>query len=153
MLCVNSYQQDYIDACRARMETQIAAYRALAKAARAKTAAPALRTAADRFEPLFFNNLVVVLDALFMHRSHTLELKDGNPLNEVRMLCASILEHGAVLTADKAIKFKPERSVLKLTIGDAINLSEADFGRLCEAFFAEIGAKFTASPARRAAAE
>ena len=32
MLCVNSYQQNYIDACRARMETQIAAYRALAKA-------------------------------------------------------------------------------------------------------------------------
>ena len=37
MLCVNSYKQDYIDECLARMEAQFAAYKALVKTARANT--------------------------------------------------------------------------------------------------------------------
>jgi hypothetical protein len=50
---------------------------------------------------------------------------DGNPLNEVRMLCDSILRNGGVLAADKTIKFNPAQSVLKLRVGDPITLTEA----------------------------
>ncbi|SPJ17982.1 hypothetical protein SBBP2_570082 [Burkholderiales bacterium] len=35
------------------------------------------------------------------------------------------------------------KSVVKLAIGSMINLTQADFTRLCKAFFAEIDAKFT----------
>lgn len=80
MLCVNSYKKEYIEECRASMESLLAAYKSLAKGAR--TAKPNLHPAIDRFEPLFFNHLVVVLDGFFVHRSRTIEGKDGNPLNE-----------------------------------------------------------------------
>ena len=144
MLCVNSYTQDYVDDCCSRMESQLAAYKALVTAARAKTESrkSALSTAFDAFEPLFFNNLVVVLDSFFVHRSRTLEKKDGNPLNEVRMICNSILQNHGVLSADKTIKFKTANSVLKLQIGEEINLTESDFVLLFKAFFAEIETKF-----------
>lgn len=144
MLCVNSYPQDYIDGCRSRMESQLAAYNALVAAARANPGPrkSAVASAVDSFESLFFGHLVVVLDSAFVHRSRTLELKDGNPLNEVRMLCNSILHNRGVLAADKTIKFNPAKSILKLQVGDEISLTEADFVRLSSAFFAEIEAKF-----------
>ena len=43
---------------------------------------------------------------------------------------------------DKQIKLPPEKSVLKLDIGDPIKLSESDFGRLSTAFFAELQRRF-----------
>jgi hypothetical protein len=89
MLAKNSYPQAYVDDCRSRMEALLTAYKALK-----------LTSAASSFEPLFFNNLVVVLDRLFVHRTRAREGKDGNPLNEVRMLCDSVLEHKGVLTAN-----------------------------------------------------
>jgi hypothetical protein len=144
MLCVNSYTQGYIDECRSRMESQLAAYKALITTARAKTGTSnsALKSAVDSFEPLFYNNLVVVLDSFFVHRSRTLEKKDGNPLNEVRMVCNSILQNHSVMSTDKTIKFSPEKSILKLHVGDEIKLTESDFVLLFRAFFAEMEAKF-----------
>jgi hypothetical protein len=85
----------------------------------------------------------------FVHRSCTLELEDGNPLNEVRMLAASILQNEGVLASDKTIKLDAQRSILKLKIGDAIRLTEADFARFSRAFLAEVEAKFVASPRAR----
>jgi hypothetical protein len=141
MLCVNTYTKDYVNSCRSKIEAQLAAYRVLAGAAREKAGDSS--ASAATFEPLFFNNLVLVLDRLFVHRARGLEGKDGNPLNEVRMLCDSILQKDGVTTADKTIKFDPAKSVLRLQPGDEIRLSEADFVRLSNAFFAEIAAKFT----------
>jgi hypothetical protein len=67
--------------------------------------------------------MVLILDTYFTHRSRTTEGKDGNPLNEVRVLCNSILENKRVLRADKSIKLKPETSVLKLPPGSVRGLS------------------------------
>ncbi len=136
MLGVSTYEKPYIDACRARTEAQLGAYRALAKAAKSKAAVEA-------FAPTFFNNAVLALDHCFMHRLRTKEGKDGNPLNEVRVLSNSLMENGGRLAADKAIKLKPESSVLGLEVGDEIALGEDDFARLSEAFYAEIETKFT----------
>jgi hypothetical protein len=144
MLCVNNYKKDYIDECRSSMESLLAAYEGLATGAR--TAKPALNSAVDRFEPLFFNHLVVVLDGFFVHRSRTLEGKDGNPLNEFRMICTSILQNHGVMCSDKtnnkAIKYSPEKSLVKLQIGEKIKLTEPDFTLLFNAFFREIETKF-----------
>ena len=117
------------------MEAQLTAHKALVSTANEK--------AADSFDPLFFNNLIVVLDRFFVHRSRTMEGKDGNPLNEVRMLCDSILEHRGVLSANNTIKYNPSKSILRRQIGDEINLTKSDFVRLFKAFFAEIEAKFS----------
>lgn len=131
MLCVNKYKKDYVAACRSKMEAQMKAYKALPKS-------PALEV----FEPLFFGNLVLAMDAFFVHRSRGLEGKDGNPLNEVRMICNSILTNESVLTADKTIKWSAEKSVLKLQIGSTIRFKESDFVRLFKAYFAEMEARF-----------
>ena len=134
MLSINQYPKDYIAACRDKMEAQLAAYRKLIKTADAKSV--------DAFAPHFFNHLVLVLETNFVHRARGREGKDGNPLNEVRMLAASLLQHDGVLTADKTIKYLPEESVLKLELGQNIKLTEAAFVTLSRAFFTEIEAKF-----------
>ena len=134
MLSINQYPKDYIVACRDKMEAQLAAYRKLIKTADAKSV--------DAFAPHFFNHLVLVLETNFVHRARGREGKDGNPLNEVRMLATSLLQHDGVLTMDKTIKYKPDESVLKLMPGTEIKLNEAAFVALSRAFFAEIEAKF-----------
>ncbi len=133
MLAVKTYARDYIDDCRAAMEAQLAAYEQLSVPPKARAS----------FEPLFCNNLTFVLDQYFVHRTRAIEGKDGNPLNEVRMLCTSLLTNHAVLVADKTIKYEPESSVLKLAVGDEIALDRAQFRRLFEAYFAELEARFT----------
>jgi len=69
----------------------------------------------------------VVLDRFFVHRARGTEGKDGNPLNEVRMLCDSILENRGVLSANKTIKHNPAKSILKLQVGEKIKLTESNF--------------------------
>ena len=75
------------------MEAQLGAYNRLVTAARAKTesGSKAFSSAVSAFEPLFFNHLVVVLDGFFVHRIRTIKGKDGNPLNEFRIICTSLL--------------------------------------------------------------
>ena len=128
---MTSYTQDHIDECRARVKAQLTAYDNL-------VATTGKQAAFDSFEPIFFNNLVLLLDQLFVHRSRTMEGKDGNPMNEVRALCNSLLNNNSKLLADKGIKLNPTQSILKYQVGDEIKLKEADFVRLSEAFFAGI---------------
>ncbi len=135
MLCMNNYPQDYIDECHTRVKSQIAAYDSL-------IAATGKQSAIDAFEPVFFNNMVLLLDQLFVHRSRVLEGKDGNPMNEVRVICNSLMNNNSKMMADKGIKLSPAKSILKYQIGDEIRLSEADFLRLSKAFFTEIESKF-----------
>ena len=57
------------------------------------------------------------MDSYFVHRTRAIEGKDGNPLNEVRMLSTSSLRNKAELMADKAIEYKvgPQSSALART--------------------------------------
>ena len=135
MLGQRNYTQDYIDACRSKVESDIAAYRQLV-AAGCET---------EAFEATFFNNMVLVLDHLFVHRLRTVEGKDGNPLNEVRVMCDSMLQNGSTMSADRSIKLLPAKSVLKVQFGETIKLTEADFLRIYTAFFAEIERKYLVS--------
>ena len=132
MLAASTYPRTYVDNCRRGIDEQMAAYKALKPGASSAV-----------FEALFFNNLIVALDRMFVHRTRAREGKDGNALNEVRMLSESILENGGVLGANKTIKYAPETSILGIAIGGRIKLSQAEFARLAKAFFSEIEAKFT----------
>ncbi|MBC8171450.1 MAG: hypothetical protein H7X77_07245 [Anaerolineae bacterium] len=113
MLCINNYPQAYIDECRARIQAQVAAYQNLLTTARQTSTAneAPLNAAIEAFNPVFFNNMVLQLDWLFVHRSRTLEKKDGNPLNEVRVLCDSIMNNRNKMSVDKSIKLDPAKSV------------------------------------------
>jgi len=135
MLGESNYSQEYVDDCRKKVAAQVAAYRKMAKAAGPSKALEA-------FEPVFFNNMVLVLDTFFTHRLRGKEGKDGNPLNEVRVLCTSLMGNHDVMAEDKTIRMKPEASVLHHEVGDAIRVTEKDFAALAKAFFSEIEAKF-----------
>jgi hypothetical protein len=144
MLGVRTYAREYVDTCRAKVESDLATYRQLTKATLSQAAPDGspISSAVGVLETSFFNNMVLVLDYLFVHRLRTVEGKDGNALNEVRVLCDSMLQHGNVLTADNAVKLSPAKSVLKYQFGQPITVNEADFQRIFQAFFAEIERKF-----------
>jgi len=137
MLAVTTYPSEYIENCRKHMEEQLAAFERLVHASRAPAAVAG-------FELLFFGNLVLVLDACFAHRLRSREGKDGNALNEVRLLCRALLHCDGVLTADSTIKYRPAASVLGLEIGGTVELNANQFRDLSRAFFAEIERKYSA---------
>jgi hypothetical protein len=133
MLSVKSYGREYIDAARSRVDAQVSAYRSLAAAT----------TVPEVFETACFGNLAVVLEHTFVHRMSGQEGKDGNPLNEVRMLAASITANGGRLTpADKQIKYHPEKTILGYAVDDVVAVHADEFTRLADAFFADIEAQF-----------
>jgi hypothetical protein len=135
------YTQEEVDHAEAAIAEQVAAYQKLANAVGA-TKDKRAEAALAAFEPLFFNNMVLVLDRPFVHRIRPVTGKDGNPLNEVEMLGDSLMNHDGVLQKSTVIKLIPEDSVTKLDFGDPIRLSEADFERLSDAFFAELAHRF-----------
>jgi hypothetical protein len=144
MLSVNSYPRTYVDGCRAKVEGQIKAYQEVVGAAGkvgAKDGAK-LEAALATFEPQFCNHMVMVVDDYFLHRSRNLELKDGNPLNEVRVICNSLRDNDGMMGADKQIRMDPDSTVLKLQVSDEISLTIDDLRRLSEAFFDEIERKY-----------
>jgi hypothetical protein len=144
MLGRKNYTPDEIDQGKAALDQQVAAYKKLAKAVPSATTDKKVGSAFEAFEALFFNNLTLVLDRYFVHRlsGANYEGKDGNPLNEVRIICDSLMNNNGILRADKQINLTPERSVVKLHVGDPISLTEADFERLSAAFFAELERRF-----------
>ena len=132
MLGVNKYPKAYIDGCRRKLADQVAAFGKLKSGSELKA-----------FEPLFFNHMLLALDHYFMHRLRGQEGKDGNALNEVRMLASSIMENDAVLAASSTVKYDRSKAVLGLGIGDRIALDAKAFKTIADAFFAELTAKFS----------
>ena len=141
MLGMKTYTRDYIDACRARVDADLCAYQ------QRGSEAPS-----PEFEARFFNDQILLLDYMFVHRLAGIEGKDGNPLNEVRALCNSILLNQGKLQLDRlpgwpnsaggSIKLPTETSILKLKVSEQVKLTEGDFVRLADAFFAELERKY-----------
>jgi hypothetical protein len=144
MLGRKNYTQEEIDQGKVALDHQLAAYKKLVRAVAGTSADLKVKSALESFEALFFNNMTLVLDRYYVHRlpGADYEGKDGNPLNEVRIVCDSLMNNKGILRGDKQIKLTPERSVLELNIGDPIRLTEAEFGRLSAAFFAELERRF-----------
>jgi len=145
MLSISKYDKSYIDECILEMKTQLAVYKNLIQTVQSQRVGHSAKidAAIEAFEPVFFNNMVMVIDNYFIHRSRALELKDGNPLNEVRLLCNSLMNHKNRFTAEKAIRYDPAKSVLKYKEGDEIRIKELDFSKLSNAFFREIEKKYS----------
>jgi hypothetical protein len=94
------------------------------------------------FEARFVNNLVLALDRYLVHRIRMVADKDGNQLNEVEMLCDSLMNNNGILRDSTVIKLIPDRSAVKLRIGDPSTSPRTQFERLSAAFFAELERKF-----------
>jgi hypothetical protein len=144
MLSRNSYDQQYIDDCRAKIESQVGAFRKVVSVASElpDECEVKLDAAMQAFESVFFNNMVLVLDNYFANRSRTIEKKDGNPLNEVRVIVGSLTNNDGLVTFDKSIKMDPAKSVLHYQIGDQIKVNDERFTKLSAAFFTEIEKRF-----------
>ena len=111
MLSIASYTRDYIDTCRSTVDMTVAAYENLGSAVQATAGidlAP-VEFAMASFEPAFYNHMVLALDGYFSNRARNKEGKDGNPLNEVRMLCVALMQNNGRLEADRTIKWRPRR--------------------------------------------
>jgi len=128
MLGRASYSPDYIQAVHDRVTRVLKAF---------DKAKPAEPFAADALL-----DVVLGLEMAFVHRLRGQEGKDGNPLNEVRMIAASVLEHNGVMTKDNTIKWDAAKSITGLALGDKIVLSRKQVGALVDAFVEEIANKY-----------
>jgi len=128
MLAVTEYSPDHVNRCRRRIEADVAAFSKLEANGAAETA--------------FFNNMVLSLDHYFLHRVRKNEGKDGNALNQVRIICDSLTHNDGILAADKTIRITPEDTILALRVGDEIRLTAEDFRRLAKGFLAEIESRY-----------
>lgn len=137
MLGRKNYEKAYVASCSAQIAADVRAFK---------------QSGARTLETTFFNNLVLKLEYMFEHRLSGLEGRDGNPLNEVRVLSNSIVLNkgrlqverlkGWPMSAVSGLTLPPEKSVLKLKPGDKVELTESDFARLSKAFFAEIQKRY-----------
>jgi hypothetical protein len=91
---------------------------------------------------VFFNNLTLVLDGYYAQRLRMVTSKDGTLLNEVELICDSLMNNKGILGGNNVINYVPDQSVVKLHIGDKIHLTAEEFERLSAAFFAQLERKF-----------
>ncbi len=136
MLAQGTYDADYIADCRGQVEAEITAFDV------ARSDSDVDDTALDDLEGSYFAALLLALEMRFVHRLRAKEGKDGNALNEVRLLTRSLMENGGRLLEDPSIALDPARSVLRIRPGEDIVVRYDDFVRLSRAFFAEIEARY-----------
>lgn len=98
--------------------------------------------AREEAEVQVFNQMVVALEGWFVHRLRGVEGKDGNPMNEVRLLALGVTENGSYFPSDHSINWRPEASITGYRAGDRIRLSEAMFSRMAVAYLDAIAARF-----------
>jgi hypothetical protein len=125
MLVRTGYDRHYVAACRESVGAAVEELRRVGASSAA------------------WNQLLPALDRWFELRNPKLEGRDGNPLNEVRVLAASVTEHGSVVVIPRGIKLSPDTSVLGFEEGEEISLDGDAFERLFDAFLVEVEAKFT----------
>lgn len=128
MLGRKNYPREYIERCRRDIEAQIEEFNDLP---------PVTSTFARRLA----GHLVIVMDACFVNRLRATEGKDGNALNEVRLLAQSLM-YGDVVVDDSTVTWTKDAMVLGLTKGDDLELTISDVDRLQRAFFAQMIDKY-----------
>jgi hypothetical protein len=142
MLGRKNYTQEERDSAKSAVARQLAAHKKLVSTIAGNATDKKPQSALEDFEPLFFNNMILALDRYFVHRVRMVTGKDGNPLNEVELICDSLMNNAGVLATNNVIKYVPEQSVVKLNAGDRIRLTAEQFERLSAAFFEELERKF-----------
>lgn len=73
------YTKEEINHAKTAIVLQLAAYKKVANAIGGAPPDGEAAAALEAFEPLFFNNMTLVLDRYFVHRLRVVTGKDGNP--------------------------------------------------------------------------
>ena len=121
----NAYTSDEIEACRDNCDALLAAW--------------AANDVEDTtLESMVFAQAVVVLDAWFADRDRDLEGDDGNPMNEVRVIADSVVRNAGTLRVEGPTRWAPERTVLRLAVGDEVEITANGYERLAAAYLAAI---------------
>ncbi|GAB3566219.1 hypothetical protein [Spelaeicoccus albus] len=142
MLGRTNFTAAEIEHAKTTIDAQLKAYRAVADAAEINPNDEDLNAAVDDFNSVFFNNLALALDRFFVHRVRAVTGTDGNPLNELELICQSLMTNNGVFDTGTVIKYSQGASIVKLAPGDTIHLSVDDFTRLSAAAFIELDEKF-----------
>ncbi len=140
-----NFTQEEIDNGKATVNEMLERYKKLSEAFASGTSDKKLKTAQAHFEGQFFNNLTLVLDRFYVHRLRMVSGKDGNPLNEVELICESLMNNKGVFRGNNVIKYFPDQSVVGLKFGDKIRLTSEEFYNLKEAFFTDLERKYLLS--------
>lgn len=140
MAGTREYEQDYVDACRSRIESQVAVFAEVARSARDHGDADVsgLEGALESLEYEYFNNMLIVLDGYFANRRRDVGAPGGSALDEVHALARSLMENGGTVMADPAVPLGPARSVLGLEVGSAVTLTLQEYRRISDAFLHEL---------------
>ena len=141
MLGRKDYTREALASAQREVKQLLSSYRKLAKAVQ-DTGDPKAGAALEGFEPVLFNSMALALDRRFVHRLRSVTGKDGNPINELELLADSLMNNDGVLRGINVIKYEPEESVLKLDVGDEIELDADRFQRLSKAFFGDLESKY-----------
>ncbi len=140
---VKRYEQDYVDSCRARDESQAAMFHSLLVSVRGRDDDDRNGEVANALESLeteFFNNMLLVLEGYFVRRDPDLEASPDGVLAEVRLLAASLMQNGGAVLAAPAGSRHAE---LGLREGETVRLTASSYRRLSNAFFREIERRYT----------
>ncbi len=134
------HDPDHVDACRARAEAQVVMWREVSQAVRGhgEEDLSRLESALDSLEAEYFNNMLIVLESYFEGPSGGGAPVGGRAGDEVRLLCRSLREGGGTVLEDGAPRTDPSGTVLGLSVGDPIALSQEQYVRLADAFFREV---------------
>ena len=141
MLGRKDYTREELANAQREVKQLLSTYRKLAKAVQ-ETSDPKATAALKAFEPVLFNSMALALDRRFVHRLRSVTGRDGNPINELELLSDSLMNNDGVLRGINAIKYRAEDSVLKLEVGDEIELDAERFQRLSEKFFGDLESKY-----------
>lgn len=134
MLGRTSYSPDELESCRDAADALLAVWQAN-------------DIHDETLENLVFTQAVVALHAWFVHRSPELEGTSGNPMNEVRVLADSVIANGGVVRVEGPIRWVPERTVLRLAVGDEVVVTANSYERLAAAYLDAVSDTFV--PGRR----
>ncbi len=91
MLGRKNRTRDDVDHARPAVVEQLAAYKALVRANARVTPDTTVHPELDDVERLYVNTMILVLDRHVVHRLRMVTGKDGTPLNDVEMLCGSLM--------------------------------------------------------------
>ncbi|MDR0922272.1 MAG: hypothetical protein LBM95_07820 [Lactobacillales bacterium] len=128
MWATKSYPTSYVEKIQKHFEQQLSEFQTF--------------STDKKLEATFFENATIALEYAFVHRMRTVEGKNGNPLNELRMLAQSFLANDGIFTEDTLYKYAAEKSVLGYRYGEVIQLSAEDFELLLRRVIEEILVKF-----------